>query len=129
MTTTTGDRIRLAREKAGLTMSELAHRINVSKQLVWSWENGKIKDPRPEYVIAIRDALNVSIDWLILGKGEMSEEDNPYRVMTPHQKAVLDLYEGLPDSIKKEFFQSLQDKKQFFDMIMQEMLEKNKRLK
>jgi Predicted transcriptional regulators len=122
MTLSIGDRIKSAREAAGLSRKELADRVGVSNQSVWLWETGDTKGPRPEHLLALRNVLKVSIDWLVLGKGEMFEEDNPYRIMNPRQKAVLDLYEALPESAKKEFLQSLQEKKQYFDMILQELL-------
>lgn len=126
MTTTLGDRVKIAREAAGLSMTELARRLNVSKQVVWAWENGGIKDPKLIHTLAIRDVLGISIDWLVYGKGEMREDQNPFRVLSERQKCLLTLFESLPESEQKEFFKTLQDKKSYFDTIMKELLAKQK---
>lgn len=125
MEKTFSDRVKTAREAAGLTMTELARRLNVSKQVVWAWENGGIKDPKLVHALALRDALCVSIDWLVYGKGEMHEK-NPFPTLTERQKNLLILFDALPESEQKEFFQSLQDKKSYFDAIIKELLAKRK---
>ncbi|PKY11814.1 hypothetical protein B1757_02300 [Acidithiobacillus marinus] len=126
MESTLSERIRLAREAAGLSMSELARRLNVSKQVVWSWENRDIKDPRLEHILALRDILNISIDWLVTGKGEMREKNDPARVLSERQKSLVNLFDALPESEQNEFFRRLQEKKSYFDTIMEELLAKKK---
>lgn len=124
MTKSIGARIKHAREKAGLTMVQLAKCVGVSKQAVWGWEVGVTKGPKPEHLLAIRDVLNVSLDWLILGTGEMQlrPSDDSHLEISEHHKKLLELYDNLPESDKKEYFQSLQEKKLHYEAVMAELL-------
>ena len=36
-----GEKIKILREKAGLTQEELAHEVGVQRNTVWRWENGR----------------------------------------------------------------------------------------
>lgn len=57
-------RIRLARERKGLTQTELAKLIGSSQQAVGSWEVGR-QQPRGILRIArLCDTLGVSLQWL-----------------------------------------------------------------
>jgi hypothetical protein len=46
--------------------------------------------------------------------------------LTERQKSLLILFESLPESEQKEFFQSLENKKSYFDAILKELLAKQK---
>lgn len=66
---TTGDNIRNARQKAGLTQAELAQRIGVSMRTVGNWERGDT--PPDRYAARINDVL----DGLISSADRPSIED------------------------------------------------------
>lgn len=55
-----GDKIRQARLRAGMTQTELARAINVSERNVVRWETGR-NQPRPDYVFAIADACRCHV--------------------------------------------------------------------
>jgi len=63
------ERIAAARRAAGLTQEQLGERVGVTRQAVSKWEAGTAM---PDALTAARlcDALNVSADYLLLGKGE-----------------------------------------------------------
>jgi transcriptional regulator with XRE-family HTH domain len=62
-------RIRGLRKKKGLTGAELAELIGVSQGNVSDWENTRKKStPSAKALIAIALNLDVSLDWLMLGK-------------------------------------------------------------
>ena len=67
---TLGERIKLARLKAGVTKSALAAAADVSPSAVTQWENGDTKTLRSASVLAAAKALNVDYEWLATGKGE-----------------------------------------------------------
>ena len=63
-----GNRIRLARERAGYTQEKVAERIGVSRSAVSRWEQGEI-EPKVQNLVAIAALLSVSTDYL-LGIGD-----------------------------------------------------------
>jgi len=63
------ERIAATRRAAGLTQEQLGERVGVTRQAVSKWEAGTAM---PDALTAAKlcDALNVSADYLLLGKGE-----------------------------------------------------------
>lgn len=61
-----GERIKLARERASMTQSELARAVGVRPQSVQQWERGET-EPRGKRMDAIAAALQVEKLWLLLG--------------------------------------------------------------
>jgi transcriptional regulator with XRE-family HTH domain len=57
-------RLKAARERAGLTQAEVAQRLGVSKALPGHWENG-VKTPSLGKIEAVAKLLNVSVSWLM----------------------------------------------------------------
>ena len=62
---TLAERLKLARENAGLSQSQLGEKIGLSQQSVAKIENGDTLQPRK--IKEIAKALNVSQQWLQLG--------------------------------------------------------------
>ena len=62
------DRIKQAREAAGLSQGQLARLLGCSRSLVTQWENGETW-PGP-WVESIADYLEVSKFWLLTGEPE-----------------------------------------------------------
>lgn len=71
---TIGDRIRLARKRAGLNQAALAERLGVSQPAVANWESG-VHDPRRVVLAKLADALGTSLDWLADGARSPAERD------------------------------------------------------
>ena len=61
-------RLREALEKKGITQAELAEEAGVSRASVSAYLAGKTTSPKPEHCLALAHALEVSIEWLVLGK-------------------------------------------------------------
>lgn len=57
---TTGQRIRTAREKAGMTQKELAQKLGIPYQSIGQWENGH-RNPKLETMQRIATALGVHV--------------------------------------------------------------------
>lgn len=62
-----GRRVKAARAKAGLTQRELAERIGVTPSAVAQWELGS-SDPGMRLLAALATVLEVSCDWLVIGR-------------------------------------------------------------
>lgn len=61
---TTGDLIKEARKKAGLTQKQLGERLGLSFQAVAQWENN-LRNPKQETINKIADALGIDPIFLL----------------------------------------------------------------
>lgn len=59
-----GDRLRVARELAGLSQDELAQLTGISRQTISNYELGLSKRPKPPYIAAWALATNFDRGWL-----------------------------------------------------------------
>lgn len=59
----------------GISNADLAKRAGVSAPTVTDWTSGEIKKISAENAIKIAYGLNISILWLITGKGPMGGDD------------------------------------------------------
>lgn len=69
-----GDRIKLAREAADISKSELARRIGVHPSACIQWESPEGTHPKVEHLSAVAVVLNVGFEWLATGRGEMRRD-------------------------------------------------------
>ena len=70
---TIGDRIKEARERAGLSQQELADRIGIrasGRQRVCGWESG-LRTPLRATIDQIAQATGTTPAWIVYGVGEM----------------------------------------------------------
>lgn len=75
------ERIRALREQAGMTQSDLARRLSITRSSVNAWEMG-ISAPSTQYLIRLAEIFQVSTDYLLGRSGTatvsvagLSEED------------------------------------------------------
>ena len=61
-----GERLRNAREAAGMSQQQMASRLGVKGSTVNNWEAGK-EDPRANRLQMIASLLNVPLMWLLAG--------------------------------------------------------------
>jgi len=62
-------RLKQLRKQEGLTMLEFSKRIEVSAGNVGDWESEtRSSVPGANTLVAIAEAFNISLDWLLLGK-------------------------------------------------------------
>lgn len=86
---TTGQLIKAARIKAGLTQGQLADKLNISFVNISQWENGA-RNPKIETLKKIADALGVEV-W------ELADFDTASRMME---------YENVAHEIKQDMMDS-----------------------
>ncbi|MGF2618202.1 helix-turn-helix transcriptional regulator [Rossellomorea vietnamensis] len=65
-----GEKIKLLRERKGITINELALMANISKSYISSIERGLQKNPSINVLEKIALALDVSLDMIILEESE-----------------------------------------------------------
>lgn len=68
-TATFGDRMAGAREAMGLSQSELAKQLGVKLKTLRAWEDD-LTEPRANKLQMLSGILNVSLMWLLTGKGD-----------------------------------------------------------
>lgn len=66
---TLGERISVARERAGLSQDELAKALAVRAEMLDTWENDTA-EPRANRMTLLGGILGVSAGWLLYGMGE-----------------------------------------------------------
>ncbi|MBB3712163.1 transcriptional regulator with XRE-family HTH domain [Limimaricola variabilis] len=69
---TFGDRLAGAREAAGLSQTALATRIGVETATLQAWEDD-MDEPRANRLQMLAGMLNVSLSWLLTGRGDGPE--------------------------------------------------------
>ena len=67
-----GVKLRRLRKERGLSLTDFADKVGVSRPTVWSWETGKTK-PRRQKLDAVAATLNLMDDELILDIAEVEE--------------------------------------------------------
>ncbi|MBI4321869.1 MAG: helix-turn-helix transcriptional regulator [Chloroflexi bacterium] len=73
---TTGQRLKEARDQAGLTQEGVADRLGVTWQTVWYWEAGRSR-PSTDRLVALARLYGVTMDWL-LGMEHLPQPDDMY---------------------------------------------------
>lgn len=76
------ERLRKARERRGLTQTQLGEKMGVSPQSVQQWESGDTM-PRHKRVTDLAECLGVRSQWLMLEQGEMLEVAGSDAVLHP----------------------------------------------
>lgn len=107
------ERIKSAREDAGLTKAELARRSGVSRSTITQWENGSIKNIEGRHLVKASEALNVREKWLSDGTGHRSKTEKQeapqkakpteFKVEEPAQHYSDDMATLMLKTINKEF--------------------------
>ena len=67
------EKLREARQKAGMTQDQVAEKIMVSRVTISHWENGKSL-PDIVSLISLSDLYSISLDELVKGDSKMTEK-------------------------------------------------------
>lgn len=87
---TVHDRIKELREKAGLSMEQLAEKLGTAWQTIQQWENGKTA-PQRKRLQSVAEALNTTVDYLVTGGYPPAPPNQTSRVEEPRSKYIADL--------------------------------------
>lgn len=95
---TFGDRLAGAREAAGMTREQLAHRLGVKVKTVAAWEDD-LREPRANRLQMLAGMLSVSIMWMLTGRGEgINAPLEPDDLHPSAEKLLNDLREAKTDA-------------------------------
>ncbi len=64
-----GTRLRAVREHFGISQSEFSARVGCTVGALSNWENGRQR-PNPAMQKRIVDTFDLTLDWLMLGRGD-----------------------------------------------------------
>lgn len=73
---TIGERLRQARKNKDLSMAKLEKISGITSGNISEIENGKIL-PSTKAIIALCEALDITPNWLLLGKEDIQNKENP----------------------------------------------------
>lgn len=83
-----GDKLRVLRTEAGMTQTDLAKRLNITKSVVSYYELQE-KTPSPDVLIKLADIFHVSTDYLLginhkkmIDVSDLSDEDVRFLLIT-----------------------------------------------
>lgn len=85
---TLSERLKQARQHAGLTQDELAEKSGVTQASISKIELGKNKSENTTFGVQLAVACGVRCEWLVLGQGEMLDG------LKPDEAALLEKYRG-----------------------------------
>ena len=99
------DRIREAREQAGVSQTELARLLGVTRSACSQWESVQGTAPRRQRLEQLAQLLGVSFEWLATGRGaggaDVIEAPVPGpSELPPDQQELLGLYRRLPARLR-----------------------------
>lgn len=101
----TGERIRQARIRAGLTQKQLANKVGVQFSAIHKYESGMIKNLKRETIAALAEALDVKPSWLMCLDDENSEVREKllraFDQLDPAQQEMLAAYAETALSLRK----------------------------
>ncbi|ABY92259.1 Helix-turn-helix domain-containing protein [Thermoanaerobacter thermohydrosulfuricus] len=106
---TVGERIKYARKKNNLTITALSKLTGLSVGNLSDLENNKSM-PSSNALIKLKNALNVSIDWLLTGQQieYVKEEEEKYlsreefESISEKDKIIFKAFETLPEERKRD---------------------------
>ncbi|MGL9721649.1 helix-turn-helix domain-containing protein [Symbiopectobacterium sp.] len=117
-------RIAQVLKKNGWSQSELARQLGVSPQAVQQWVKG-VSSPRGRSLKKLSEITGLPNHWFFMSEEEVFPLENKsidYPLdLTEQHKILIDLFEKLPESDKKQLIQSLQEKQQHYDKLLEEL--------
>ena len=90
------ERIREAREQAGLSQTELASLVGVTRSACSQWESPNGTAPKRERLRQLASLLDVNFVWLVTGEGHGNGVAPASYSLAPDQQELLDMYRQLP---------------------------------
>jgi|LSQX01.3.fsa_nt_gb transcriptional regulator with XRE-family HTH domain len=111
-----GERLKIERERKGLTQEKLGEKLNLSKQYISYYENGKRK-PGIGLLINIAKELDVTTDYL-LGNSDyrtVQEELLSNKEIFPQE--AIDKILSLPSDVRDFLMNDLMRRDKFYDYV------------
>lgn len=95
-----GEKIKIARDNAGLTQEELGKKCGTTKQTIFKYETGVVTNIPIDRLEAIADAVNVSAAWLL---GWEEEQPTGVGELSDAEMEIIRLFRQLPPEAQDTF--------------------------
>lgn len=96
---TVGERIQIARKRAGLSQKQLGEKMGLSASMIGQWEND-LRNPKYDTSKRIAAALDVDVNWLMNGK-TLEQRDQETKDKLQSRFTEAELNKRLEDSYSK----------------------------
>src|SRR5690606_28326071 len=114
--TTLGERLKIAREKKGLSQIQVKERTNINNKTLSGYENG-VSEPDTKTLSMLAELYEVSYKWLLTGKGNMTEENINEDEMDPELQDFIDNVKVWYKNEPKTKEEKLKLMKEMFELI------------
>lgn len=91
-----GEKIRVSREKTGLTMEELGKKCGTTKQTIYKYETGKVTNIPLDRLMKIADAVDVSASYL-MGWEDINAEQLTDGELSDVKRSLIQFAQSLTD--------------------------------
>ncbi|PHM70314.1 XRE family transcriptional regulator [Xenorhabdus sp. KJ12.1] len=128
-----GMRIKRLREQLGLSQAALAERCSWSSQSrIGNYESGS-RNVSADDAVILANALGVTPAELMFGSTACVSDPISHATgdanLTPRQRILLELFDELPDSEADQLLKTLEEKKQHYNQLLEELLHKRNQKK
>ena len=96
-----GDKIKFARERAGLTQEELGKKCATTKQTIYKYETGVVTNIPLDRLQRMADALDVSAAFLLGWEDE--EQPTDLGELSDAEITIIKLFRKLPEDVQAAF--------------------------
>ncbi len=100
-----GKRLTFVRKDKGFSQEKMGKVAGLSRTYIGSVEVGK-QHPSFDFLIKVSQAFNVSLDWLVYGRGQMHviSEDDPLNKLDAEDLRLAVYRNMLPDDIQIDLY-------------------------
>lgn len=114
------ERLREAMDAKSLTIKALSDLSKIPYRSLQNYLRGE-REPNAEALVALSTHLNISIDWLLTGKGEVvgvekAQPANQEQHFNQSDLKLLELLNQLEPEVRKELLRGAEEKQRMIDM-------------
>lgn len=85
-----------ARKAKGLSDYDVSKKTGITASTISDWKNGRIKTLKPDKLVLIANALDVSLDYLLTGI------ESQHEPLSSSERELLHLYRSIPIEKRSE---------------------------
>lgn len=123
-----GERIRILREREGISQKALSQKLNIPLSTYNTWERG-MSTPKPEKILELVEIFNTNLDYLYGRSDDSYESLDEYKLQQLANRKILKMFGIPPEKINALDKESFDEIMKFADKVIKlnEYEEKNKK--